>query len=264
MINIDKYAYLSKLKQTAPMKKLVFSLLTLGVCIWADSVAISIPVLLIMGWCTVARGGTPLALFIKLMLVPVSFLVIGVLTIGINVSENKDVFLFSVYSFGTYIGVSSSSIHNAVRLFSKALGAVSCLYFLSLTTPMIDLLSALRRLKMPRLMVELMGLVYRFIFVFLETADTMATAQNSRLGYSGLASGYRSLAGLASTLFIRAYKRSDELYTALEARGYDGELNVLEEKFETHWTEYIPPVALNLLLVLIALFLKRHTGGVFL
>ncbi len=261
MINIDKYAYISKLKQTAPMKKLFFALLTLGVCLWANSVIVSILVLLMMGWITVYKGGTPFALFFKLLLVPMSFLVIGVLTIGINVSDNQSAFLFSVSVLGTHIGVSQAGIQNATRLFFKALGAVSCLYYLSLSTPMVDLLAVLRRLKVPKLFVELMGLIYRFIFVLLETADTMFTAQNSRLGYSSLTSVYRSLAALASTLFIRAYKRSDELYTALEARGYDGELNVLEEPFQTHITEYIAPVVINLFLILTTLFLRRFTGG---
>lgn len=262
MINIDKYAYISRLKKTAPMKKLFFSMMVLGVCLWADSVVVSVLVLLIMAWCTVNKGGTPFNLFIKLMMVPTSFLITGVLTIGINVSGDKDIFLFSVSAFETHIGVSQSGIQSAAHLFFKALGAVSCLYYLSLSTPMVDLLAALRRLKVPKLMIELMGLIYRFIFVLLETADTMFTAQNSRLGYTSLSSAYRSLAALASTLFIRAYKRSDELYTALEARGYDGELSVLEEPFETHWTEYISPVAINLFLVLVALLLKRFSGGI--
>lgn len=261
MINLDKYAYMSKLRQTDPMKKLLFALLTLGVCLWANSIIVSLLVLLIMGWVTVYKGGTPLALFLKLLLVPMTFLVIGVLTIGINFSVNQSSFLFSISAFGTHIGVSPAGMQNAARLFFKALGAVSCLYYLSLSTPMVDLLAVLRRLKAPKLLVELMGLIYRFIFVLLETADTMYTAQNSRLGYTSLSSSYRSLAALASTLFVRAYKRSDELYTALEARGYDGELNVLEEPFRTHMAEYIAPVAINLFLILTTLFLRRLTGG---
>ncbi len=262
MTNIDKYAYSSKLKHTAPLKKLIFAMLALAVCLWADSVPVSVLVLFIMGWCTVYKGGTPVALFIKLMLVPVTFLIIGVLTIAINASGNKDIFLFSIAAFGTHLGVSQSGMQQAALLFFKSTGAVSCLYFLSLSTPIVDLLAVLRRLKVPKMMIELMGLIYRLIFVLLETADTIYTAQSSRLGYANLISAYRSLAVLASSLFIRAYKRSDELYTALESRGYDGELSVLEEPFETHWTEYIPPVTINLVLVFIALLLKRYTGGV--
>lgn len=263
MINIDNYAYISKLKGIDPMLKLVFALLTLGVCLWANSALIAVLVILIMGWVTVCKGGTPISLFMKLMLIPMSFLIIGVLTIAVNVSQSQSIFLFSIALAGTHIGVSSVSIANAIRLFFKALGAVSCLYYLSLNTPMVDLLAVLRRLKVPKLMIELMGLIYRFIFVLFETANTMITAQQSRLGYSNLSSGYRSLGTLASTLFVRAYKRGDALYTALEARGYDGELNVLEESVVTHWSEYIAPVCINLLLILGTLFLRQFAGGIF-
>lgn len=261
MIYIDKYAYISKLKYQDPMYKLIFCMLTLGVCLWANSIVVSIMVLLIMGWYTVCKGGIPFILFMKLLALPMSFLIIGVLTIGINVYEKQSVFLFYISAFGTNIGVSQTGIQSAMRLFFKALGAVSCLYYLSLSTPIVDLLQVLGKIRIPKLFIELMGLIYRFIFVLLETVDMMFTAQKSRMGYSNFSSSYRSLAALASTLFIRAYKRSDELYTALEARGYDGELSVLEEPFETPWTEYIPLVAINLFLVLVALFLKRFTGG---
>ncbi|MGA8943811.1 MAG: cobalt ECF transporter T component CbiQ [Thermoactinomyces sp.] len=256
MIHIDKYAYMSKLNKKDPMYKFVVCMMTLAVCLWASSIFVSITVLLMMGWYTVYKGGIPLALFLKLLAIPMSFLVIGVLTIAIGISEQQNVFLLYISAFGMNIGVSQAGIQNAVYLFFKALGAVSCLYYLSLSTPVVDLLAVLRKLKVPKLMIELMGLVYRFIFILIETADTIFIAQKSRLGYSNLFSAYKSLASLISTLFIRAYKKSDELYTALEARGYDGELDVLEKSFKAHWSEYFFPVGINLFLVLVALFLK--------
>jgi cobalt/nickel transport system permease protein len=261
MLNIDKYAYMSKLKESDPMPKLVFTLLTLGVCLWANSIAVALLVMLVMGGLTVCRGGTPHAVLIKLMLIPFSFLIIGVITIAVNVSDNSQIFLFSLPVFDTNLGVTQIGLVTAARLFFKALGAVSCLYFLSLSTPLVDLMLALRRLRVPALFLELMGLVYRFIFVLLETADTMVIAQRSRLGYAGLAAGYRSLGTLAATLFIRSYKRGEALYTALEARGYSGELNVLEERFSTSWTAYLAPVGLNLIIILGTLFFRDQMGG---
>lgn len=264
MINIDRYAYISKLKDTDPMRKLVFALLTLGVCLWVNSVVISVLIILIMGWVTVRQGGAPVFLLLKLLLVPVSFLVIGVLTIAVTASDNQSVFLFSAAVGGTYVGVTAASLANAVRLFFRALGTVSCLYYLSLNTPMVDLLAVFRKLKTPKLLLELMGLIYRFIFGLLETADTMITAQNSRLGYSSLTSGYRSLGALSATLFVRAFKRGNDLYTALEARGYDGELVVLEKSFESRWTDYLVPVAINVLLIMSVLLIRRFGGRMFL
>jgi len=261
MISIDKYAYMSKLKRADPMPKLLFTLLTLGVCLWANSIAVALLVLLLMGGLTVCRGGTPFAVFFRLMLIPFSFLMIGVVTIAVNISADREIFLFSLSVFETNLGVTKIGIDSAARLFFKALGAVSCLYFLSLSTPLVDLMLALRRLKVPALFLELMGLVYRFIFVLLETADTMVIAQHSRLGYAGLAAGYRSLGTLAATLFIRSYKRGEALYTALEARGYSGELNVLEERFSTSWTAYLLLVGLNVIIILGTLFFRDQVGG---
>lgn len=261
MIYIDKYAYISKLKNQDPMYKFIFCMLTLGMCLWANSIIVSFMVLFIMGWYTVCKGGIPFTLFMKLLVLPMSFLIIGVLTIGINVSEKQSVFLFYISAFGTNIGVSQTGIQSAMRLFFRALGAVSCLYYLSLSTPMVDILQVLGKLRIPKLFIELMGLIYRFIFVLLETADIMFTAQKSRMGYSSFSSGYRSLAALASTLFIRSYKRSDELYTALEARGYDGELNVLEEYFETERLQYVAPIIINLFLATMTMILRHFTGG---
>lgn len=261
MFNIDRYAYASKLHSTDPMEKLFFAALTMVVCLGADYIPVSIAVISVMAYTTVVVGKVPAKVFLKLMLIPMSFLILGVVTIALGASKNADMFAFSVHIKGYYIGVLSSGIYTAAGLFFKALGAVSCLYYLSLNTPIVDILSALRRLRCPELIIELMSLIYRFIFVLLETAMTMFTAQNARLGYYSLRGSYRSLGSLVSTLFIRAYKRSEDLYTSLEARGYEGKLNVLEEPYRKRKFDYAVYTAVNAGFVIIKLCFRWKTGG---
>ncbi|UWG98460.1 cobalt ECF transporter T component CbiQ [Dehalobacter sp. DCM] len=261
MINIDKYAYASKLSKTNPMEKMALALLTLCVCLWANSILLSVTVLLIMSWLTVKKGGIPLPFFLKLMLIPMSFLILGVLMIAFQIVNDPHQFILAFPVFGFYLGFSKPGMETAIQLFFKALGAVSCLYYLSLNTPMVDLLSALRKLKCPQLMLEMMSLIYRFIFVLMETAETMYTAQNSRLGYSSLKAGYRSLGMLASTLFIRAYKRSDDMYTAMEARGYDGKIAVLEEIAPFSWRRFLATIIMNVGLITAVLLARQYWGG---
>ena len=55
-----------------------------------------------------------------------------------------------------------------------------------------------------------MTLIYRFIFVLLETAQAMRLAQEARLGYSSWGRWLRSVGMLASNLFLRANTRADE------------------------------------------------------
>ena len=89
---------------------------------------------------------------------------------------------------------------------------------------MVDLTEQLRRWHVPVLFVELMTLVYRFIFVLLETTQAMRTAQEARLGYSSVGRWLRSVGMLASNLYLRANTRATNLFTALSARGYTGDL----------------------------------------
>jgi cobalt/nickel transport system permease protein len=237
------------------MEKMFFSMLTLGVCLWANNILISALIILMMAWITVKKGGTPFSVFLKLMLLPISFLLLGVFTIACGISSRNGQFLISVSIFNFNIGIYKAGILIATKLFFKALASAACLYYLSLSTPMVDILSALRKLKCPELMIELMGLIYRFIFVFLETANTMLIAQDSRLGYSNISSSYRSLGALISTLFLKTYKKSEDLYTALEARGYEGELNVIERTFNNSFNGYFIPVIINVLLIITSILL---------
>jgi cobalt/nickel transport system permease protein len=261
MLNIDKYAYSSALKKKDPMEKLTFALTTLGVCLWASSIPISVTILIIMTIATVKKGQIPFKFYLKLMLIPISFLIVGVVTIAFEISVSRESFISELFIFDRYIGLSKTGLVTATVIFFKALGSVACLYYLSLNTPMVALLSALRKMRCPKLIVELMSLIYRFIFVLMETAETMFIAQTSRLGYARLSSGYRSMGMLLSTLFIRAYKKSDELYTSLEARGYEGELNVLEESYERSFRSYLNIAGINVFLIIGTLLIRHYIGG---
>jgi cobalt/nickel transport system permease protein len=265
MINIDKYAYDSKLKNVNPIRKLLFALLACGVCIWANFMVISVFIAFIMIWVICKKGETPLEFIFKLMFVPGIFLTIGVFTIAIEITRSEnlshDIFVLSGSLAGLHIGVTHEGIWNAVNLFFKTLATVSCLYFLSLSTPMTELMAVLKRLRVPKLMIELMGLIYRFIFVLLETAENIFISQRARLGYESFSSGFRSIKVLSSSLFIRAYKRSDEIYHSLEARGYDGDLNFLEEEIKLCRMDIVKPFMFAFFMILITLVLKYFVGG---
>ncbi len=229
MLNIDSYAYNSKLSNSNPMEKLLFSLSTMFLCIYSNSIYISIVILLLMSYIAIVKGGVPLSLYLKLLLVPTAFLITGVLTIAINKLESNTGALLYIKIFNTYIGSTYETLWASWKVFCKSLGAVSCLYFLTVTTPMTNILLALKKFKVPVLFIELMSLVYYFIFILLNTSANIIISQNSRLGYLNTKTSMKSITLLCSNLFVKSYKRSFDTFTALEARGYTGYLNVIEE-----------------------------------
>ncbi|MDO8488497.1 MAG: cobalt ECF transporter T component CbiQ [Candidatus Omnitrophota bacterium] len=115
----------------------------------------------------------------------------------------------------------------------KALGAVSLIIFLSMTTPLNKILNACRWFKVPHTWIEVAMLSYRYIFVLFEDAITIKDAQRVRLGYSGLTKSLKSFGELMGSTVIRAYDRSVAAYESMMLRGYSGKMNniISERKF---------------------------------
>jgi len=232
MILIDKYAYCNKIQGISPMEKVTFSIGTLIICLAVNSLLVDGLVIALMALLLIFYVGIPSKFYCKMMFLPISFLLLGLLGIALDMSSQQSNFVSSLPLGKYYLGFTEQGLHTANILFFRALASVSCLYYLSLTTPIVEIIAVLRKAKMPELFLELMSLIYRFIFVLLETADKIYLAQSSRLGYADLKKSYSSLGHLISNLFIRAFKRSNDLYSALEARGYQGSLRVMEKKYK--------------------------------
>lgn len=258
MLRIDQYAYSNRLRFTHPVEKFAFAVITLIICLAASSLITSLVITLLMAGVVVLRAGIPMRFYLKLMSIPMSFLILGVLTIAVSFSRESFSFLWGVKIWGFTLGVTAGGLQTAVNLFWKSLGAISCLYFLSLTTPMVEIISVLKRLKVPGLFIELMSLIYRYIFVLIETADKVYLSQSSRCGYASIKTSYCSLAQLTSNLFAKSYHYSQMLYTTLMARCYRGELNVLELPYAFSKKNVALMAVVDLGLVILALW----TGGV--
>ena len=90
------------------------------------------------------------------------------------------------------------------------------------TAPFLTTLKAMRSLRLPEIIVDMTLLSYRYLEEFGETQKTMRRATQLR----GLNSDrfnwhtVRVLAGLAGSLLIRCYDRSEQVYQAMRLRGY--------------------------------------------
>ena len=228
----DRYAYMSRLRMTDPVPKLAFSLAALLVCLFCDSVAVGVYTLALMSVLTVAVAGQRAKTVAHFLKIPVAFLLIGCVTIVFRPIEDGAAALCAVRFFGRWRwGVTEEYLRMGLMVFFKAMGTISGMYFLSLSTPMTDIVMALERLHVPRLMTELMELIYRFIFVLSESAGRIHTAQESRLGYTGVRRSINSLGLLSSVVFMSAWRRGDRVWSALESRGYTGTLRTVPQLY---------------------------------
>ena len=230
VLSVDYYAYASHMRSWNATFKVIFSMLCLLLCLILNNIYVSIAVILIMGYMTVVIGGLELDHYISMLLIPIVFLLFGSAAIAVGFSWNP-VGQYNLNVFGWfYIYCSQASLWKASCLIFKALGAVSALYMMTLTTPLSELIVVLRKAHIPKVIIELMNMIYRYIFIMLDTHSRMKNSAEARLGYVDFKTSCYSFGQVASNLLIVSLKRGTDYYNALESRCYNGDLQFLEEE----------------------------------
>ncbi len=129
----------------------------------------------------------------------------------------------------------------------KSWVSVQAALLLSFTTPFPDLVEALRRLRVPRLLVAIIGFMYRYLAVLSGEATRLNRARLSRSavveGRGGGRLRWRAgvVGGMVGTLFLRSYERSERIYAAMQARGFDGEFRTMRGRpvHPAEWAAFV-------------------------
>ena len=173
---------------------------------------------------TLAGAGIPLASYLRIALPPLGFLLLGCLSLAYSLDMNSTNGKLAIH----WLVDGWSPLG---QLAARSLGALTALLFLALTTPMLDLIALLRRLKVPEVLLEIMVLCYRMLFVFSEALHNTQTAQAARLGYATPGLALRSLGSLTANLTLQIWQRSRDLHLAAQSRNNDGPLRFLEPEY---------------------------------
>lgn len=149
-----------------------------------------------------------------------------------------------------------------VRFFSVLMRswlAVQVAILLTATTRFPDLLWAMGALRVPGALVSTVGFMYRYLFVLADEANRMLRARGARSvstpeGQRPSVVWQGKVAGaMAGSLFLRALERSERIYNAMLARGYDGRMISIQSFHMRHrdWGVLLVAAAiLSLMLVI--------------
>src|SRR5262249_33793478 len=129
---------------------------------------------------------------------------------------------------------------------------VSLAVLLVLTTPWADLLKSLQAVRVPQIFILLLSMTYRYIFLFLHTANGMFEARKSRtVGRSSGNEHRKWISGFMGNLLNRSFKMSNEVYAAMAARGFTGEIRTYQtyRMQSADWIALLLAVALAVVIV---------------
>lgn len=228
LLSIDRYARRARLQTANPCLKLLSCVLLLFLCAFSPAAWPPLSLCLLLGLLTLHSTKLSLRQYLSLLSLPLTFLLLSELALLWNYAPTASG-LISLPCFDGFLVLDPAAQSFARLIAARALGALSCLYLLSLSTPLPDLLSALQKLRIPALIIDLSTLIYRYIFLLLDVHSTMKNAAASRLGYQGFKRSLRTSGTVYGMLLVKSFRRTSTCFDAMESRCYDGSIRFLTE-----------------------------------
>lgn len=160
-------------------------------------------------------SGVPVLYIAKRLVIEVPFLVFAVLIPFVATGPRVDVL---------GIAVSEPGLLAAWGLVAKGTLGVLASLTMAATTEPADVLVGLQRLRMPDLIVQIMGFMIRYLDVVTDDLGRMVTSMRSRGVDPRSPRHWGVLARALGALFIRSYERGERVHLAMLSRGYDGRI----------------------------------------
>ena len=219
---IEQCAYGNRWRFVSPAAKAVFSLGGFVAAFAAGRAEAAAVVTALIAAVTLFGANVPPGRYLRIALPPLGFLLLGCLSLAYSLD----------FADGTLVvRWLPEGWTPPLQLAARSLGALAALLFLALTTPMVDLIAFLRRLRVPEVLLEIMVLCYRMLFVFSEALHDTRTAQAARLGYATPRLALRSLGSLTANLTVQIWQRAHALHIAAQSRNNDGAFRFLEPEY---------------------------------
>lgn len=168
--------------------------------------------LLLAAWSGMAAAKVPCRHMAWFALAPLwaSLPVIFGLAVGLGQTPLFNIWHLTVYHEGLAQGAQAGL---------RVLADTAWAGLLFLTTPFTGILAALRWLRVPAVVTETLGFMYRYVFLLWEEFSAMRVSARARGGLAGWKREWHTTGAITAQLFLRAYDRAQRIQQAVQARG---------------------------------------------
>jgi cobalt ABC transporter, permease protein CbiQ len=232
MRNMDDIAVFSPLRYKNTTLKVILVGFALLAGLISSSPLLPFFIMICMISSTLIFGRIPLGVYFKLFFAVLGFVAVSCIILAFFSLDGSGDVLLAIPFFRWELTVTAGSANQSILVFARSLSGISSLFFLSMTTPILELFSYFKRFSFLDIFMELTMLIYRYIFVFLSLLFSIQSAQKMRFGYHNFKSSIHSAGLLVGSLFIQTLEQGDRLYLSMNSRCYDGKLAYYEAKYK--------------------------------
>ena len=198
---LDNVAQNSTFRHIHPGTKILLGLGSLIICLVSPTPVVPLISGVILSLVLLIRARVSPFVYADFLLAPAVFTALSIIVLLFMLGGGEVIWQFSPVSW-INLTITDGAVRQSVLILFRVFGCTISLFFIALTTPMTDLFNIMKRCRVPVELIDLMMIMYRYIFIIYEQAREIWQAQIMRLGYSRPRESIRSFSLLCGMLFI--------------------------------------------------------------
>ncbi|MBE6509329.1 MAG: cobalt ECF transporter T component CbiQ [Methanobrevibacter sp.] len=161
--------------------------------------------------------------------------------------------------------VTDVGLNWAILLFIRMIVCLTAIIIYSSTTPLQEMASSFRKLKMPRDLAMILSIMVRFLFLFVDELAAIRKSQKSRnFTIHGKNTPYKwrvkQVGYTIGMMFLKAYEQGERVHKSMVSRGFSDASEMFNEKKSPERNDYIYLFTIIIIVIVLEIILFKYSG----
>ena len=165
----------------------------------------------------------------------------------------------------SWLTVTDVGLNWAILLLVRMITTLTTIIIYSSTTPLQEMASSFRKLKMPRDLAMILSIMVRFLFLFVDELAAIRKSQRSR-NFSIHAKNtpykwrVKQVGYTIGMMFLKAYEQGERVHKSMVSRGFSDTSKMFNEKNDPEKSDYLFLFTILIIVIIIEIILFKYSG----
>ena len=164
----------------------------------------------------------------------------------------------------SWLHITDFGLNWAILLLARMIVSLTAIIIYSSTTPLQEMASSFRKLKMPRDLAMILSIMVRFLFLFVDELAAIRKSQKSRNFSIHSDAPYKwrvkQVGYTIGMMFLKSYEQGERVHKSMVSRGFSDASEMFDEKTAPERSDYIYIVSLIIIVIVLEIIIINYSG----
>ena len=164
----------------------------------------------------------------------------------------------------SWLHITDFGLNWAILLLARMIVSLTAIIIYSSTTPLQEMASSFRKLKMPRDLAMILSIMVRFLFLFVDELAAIRKSQKSRNfnihGNTPYKWRVKQVGYTIGMMFLKAYEQGERVHKSMVSRGFSDASEMFDEKRSPDRSDYLYIVSLIIIVIILEIIIFKYSG----